>query len=78
MLVDLRMQRCPMALLLAKRHLAKAFKGKVQHYHELVIQVTDSSSKQDIVKYLHSQGYVVHCESQVDYFSLTVLNKESL
>ena len=56
MLLDLREQRCPMALLLAKRHAAEVFQGETQRYHQLVIQVVDNSSKRDIVNYLSAQG----------------------
>ncbi len=56
MLLDLREQRCPMALLLAKRHAAEVFQGETQQYHQLVIQVVDNSSKRDIVNYLSAQG----------------------
>ncbi|MGP8307341.1 sulfurtransferase TusA family protein [Vibrio sp. YIC-376] len=77
MLLDLREQRCPMALLLAKRHTAEAFQGEKQH-HKLVIKVMDNSSKQDIVKYLNSQGYMVDCQPTSDHYTLTVFNKESV
>jgi TusA-related sulfurtransferase len=77
MLLDLREQRCPMALLLAKRHAADVFQGETQQYQQLVIQVVDSSSKRDIVKYLSTQGYIVDCQSTLEHFTLTVLNKES-
>ncbi|MDV6251497.1 sulfurtransferase TusA family protein [Vibrio sp. EA2] len=77
MLLDLRKQRCPLALLLAKRHTAEAFGGENHQYHKLVIQITDNSSKQDIVKYLNTQGYVVDCQPTSDHYTLTVFNKES-
>jgi TusA-related sulfurtransferase len=77
MLLDLRKQRCPLALLLAKRHTVEAFEGENPQYQKLVIQVTDNSSKQDIVKYLNTQGYVVDCQPTSDHYTLTVFNKES-
>jgi TusA-related sulfurtransferase len=77
MLLDLRKQRCPLALLLAKRHTVAAFEGENQQYHKLVIHVTDNSSKQDIVNYLNAQGYVVDCQPTSDHYTLTVFNKES-
>lgn len=77
MLLDLREQRCPMALLLAKRHAAEVFQGKTQQYHQLVIQVVDNSSKRDIVNYLSAQGYSVDCQSTSEHYTLTVFNKES-
>ncbi|MGR5235575.1 sulfurtransferase TusA family protein [Vibrio alfacsensis] len=77
MLLDLREQRCPMALLLAKRHAAEVFQEETHKYQQLVIQVVDSSSKRDIVKYLVTQGYTVECQSTPQHFTLTVFNKES-
>ncbi|CAE6892274.1 Belongs to the sulfur carrier protein TusA family [Vibrio sp. B1ASS3] len=77
MLLDLREQRCPMALLLAKRHAADVFQGETRKYHQLVIQVVDKSSKHDIVKYLLNQGYAVECQTSPEHFTLTVFNKES-
>ena len=76
MLLDLREQRCPTALLLAKRHAADVFQGEARHYHQLVIQVSDRSSKHDIVKYFRRQGYKVDCQASSEHFTLTVLNKE--
>jgi TusA-related sulfurtransferase len=78
MLLDLREQRCPMALLLAKRHTAEAFHGEKQQYHKLDILVMDNSSKQDILKYLTSQGYMVDCQPTSDHYTLTVFKKESV
>ncbi len=77
MLLDLREQRCPLALLLAKRHAAKCFQGEKTPFPQLVIQVSDSSSKQDIVNYLNTQGYMVACQPTSDHYTLTVCNKES-
>ncbi|TOP45905.1 sirA-like family protein [Vibrio parahaemolyticus] len=77
MLLDLREQRCPMALLLAKRHVAEVFQDEELQYHHLVIQVVDNSSKRDIVNYLRTQGYVVDCQSTPEHYTLTVFNKES-
>ncbi len=76
-LLDLREQRCPMALLLAKRHADKTFTGQKTQVHKLVIQVSDYSSKQDIVNYLNAQGYMVDCQPASDHYTLTVCNKES-
>ncbi|AIV06410.1 sulfurtransferase TusA family protein [Vibrio harveyi] len=76
-LLDLRKERCPMALLLAKRHAAEVFQEETQQDHQLVIQVVDKSSKHDIVKYLRNQGYIVDCQASPEHFTLTVFNKES-
>ncbi len=75
-LLDLREQRCPMALLLAKRHAATTFQDGDSQRQKLVIQVSDYSSKQDIVKYLNTQGYMVDCQPRSDHYTLTVCNKE--
>lgn len=77
MLLDLREQRCPLALLLSKRHAAEVFQDEESQYHHLVIQVVDNSSKRDIVNYLRTQGYVVDCQSTPEHYTLTVFNKES-
>ncbi len=42
-LLDLRKERCPMALLLAKRHAAEVFQEETQQDHQLVIQVVDKA-----------------------------------
>lgn len=76
MLLDLREQRCPMALLLAKRHAADVFQGETPQYHQLVIKVVEKNSKHDIVKYLRHQGYTVDCQASPEHFTLTVFNKE--
>ncbi|MCG7516695.1 sulfurtransferase TusA family protein [Vibrio sp. MMH1-50] len=76
-LLDLRKERCPMALLLAKRHAAEVFPEETQQDYQLVIQVVDKSSKHDIVKYLRNQGYTVDCQASPEHFTLTVFNKES-
>lgn len=75
-ILDLRQERCPMALLLAKRHAADVFQGETPQYHQLVIKVVDKSSKHDIVKYLRHQGYTVDCQASPEHFTLTVFNKE--
>ncbi len=77
MLLDLRKQRCPLALLLAKRHTAQLFEGENQQYQKLVMQIMDKSSKTDIVNYLTAQGYVVDCQSNPNHYTLTVFKKES-
>ncbi len=76
MLLDLREQRCPMALLLAKRHAAKLFQDGNIQYQKLIIQVSDYSSKQDILRYLKAQEYQVDCQPILDHYTLTVCNKE--
>lgn len=67
-ILDLRKQRCPMALLLAKRHTAQ-----MQCGDELTILITDSASKQDIEKYLTSNGFSCRIKAALGNFSLKVM-----
>ena len=76
MLLDLSQQRCPMALLMAKRHIVNLFHSKTEVHQQLMIKIVDSSSKRDIENYLLAQGYKVSCHSASGYFTLTVFNKE--
>ncbi|EOV0102524.1 sulfurtransferase TusA family protein [Vibrio vulnificus] len=70
--LDLRQQRCPMSLLLAKRHSAKLSEGS-----QLVIQLSDQSSMRDIVKYLQSRQFLVETTmEQEDYLLTITFNKE--
>lgn len=52
--LDLRDQHCPLALLLAKREVAKMSVGE-----KMIIKVTDSGARQDIPRYLLKHGYSV-------------------
>ncbi|HAS6348703.1 TPA: sulfurtransferase TusA family protein [Vibrio vulnificus] len=71
--LDLRQQRCPMSLLLAKRHSAELSEGS-----QLVIQVSDQGSMRDIVRYLQSRSFIVETEMEQDCYLLHItLNKES-
>ncbi|MGL1036705.1 sulfurtransferase TusA family protein [Vibrio vulnificus] len=70
--LDLRQQRCPMSLLLAKRHSAELSEGS-----QLVIQLSDHSSMGDIVKYLQSRPFLVETTmEQEDYLLTITFNKE--
>ncbi|MCG9676024.1 sulfurtransferase TusA family protein [Vibrio chagasii] len=71
-ILDLRQERCPMALLLAKRHSVKLEVGQ-----SLSIYVSDSSSMKDIVTFLSKQAYVVMTEACSNYHHLLVTKKES-
>ncbi len=71
--LDLRHERCPMALLLAKRYSAELADGS-----QLVIKVSDQSSLQDIVKYLRSNEFTVECLTQEGYSTLKVSKKDAL
>ncbi|WP_194438683.1 sulfurtransferase TusA family protein [Vibrio fluminensis] len=65
--LDLREQRCPMSLLLAKRQSAKLVDGD-----RLNILVTDPSSKSDIVSYLSQHSFEVELTQLNNYYSLNV------
>ena len=71
-ILDLRQERCPMALLLAKRHSVKLEVGQ-----SLSIYVSDNSSMKDIVTFLSKQAYVVMIEVCSNYHHLLVTKKES-
>ncbi|MCX2756839.1 sulfurtransferase TusA family protein [Vibrio sp. Sgm 22] len=70
-ILDLRQERCPMALLLAKRHSVKLEVGQT-----LSIYVSDISSMKDIVTFLSKQTYVVVTEVCSNYHHLLVTKKE--
>ncbi|MFI3276101.1 sulfurtransferase TusA family protein [Vibrio sp.] len=69
-ILDLRQERCPMALL-AKRHSVKLEVGQT-----LSIYVSDISSMKDIVTFLSKQAYVVVTEVCSNYHHLLVTKKE--
>lgn len=70
-ILDLRQERCPMALLLAKRHSVKLEVGQ-----SLSIYVSDNSSMKDIVTFLLKQAYGVIVEVCSNYHHLLVTKKE--
>ncbi|MEZ9174946.1 sulfurtransferase TusA family protein [Vibrio kanaloae] len=70
-ILDLRQERCPMALLLAKRHSVKLEVGQ-----SLSIYVSDNSSMKDIVRFLSQNTYVVITEACSSYHHLLVTKKE--
>ncbi|MEZ8575643.1 sulfurtransferase TusA family protein [Vibrio splendidus] len=70
-ILDLRQERCPMALLLAKRHSVKLEVGQA-----LSIYVSDNSSMKDIVTFLSKQAYDVITEVCSNYYHLLVIKKE--
>ncbi|GAB2655476.1 sulfurtransferase TusA family protein [Vibrio panuliri] len=65
--LDLREQRCPLSLLLAKRHSMALVEGET-----LNILITDSSSKSDIVRFLSQHSFEVELKQCCDYYSLNV------
>jgi len=70
-ILDLRQERCPMALLLAKRHSVKLEVGQ-----SLSIYVSDNSSMKDIVTFLSKQAYDVTAEVCSNYHHILVTKKE--
>ncbi|MGF1755663.1 sulfurtransferase TusA family protein [Vibrio makurazakiensis] len=70
-ILDLRTERCPMALLLAKRHTAKLEVGQ-----SLDIYISDKSSMQDTMNFLSRHSFSVDSEANLDYFHLKVIKKE--
>lgn len=69
-ILDLRQQRCPMALLLAKRHTVQLVLGEV-----LDIWLNDVSSGQDIEKYLSAHGFRCQWNTSPGYFRLKVIKE---
>ncbi|UUM31294.1 sulfurtransferase TusA family protein [Vibrio japonicus] len=66
-ILDLRQERCPLALLLAKRHTNGLEIGE-----EIHILVSDPSSFSDIKKYLQKQMVKLTCEDLDGYFRMHV------
>jgi TusA-related sulfurtransferase len=71
-ILDLRQERCPIALLLAKRHSVKLEAGQ-----SLSIYISDNSSMKDIVRFLSKQAYTVFTEVCASYHHILVTKKES-
>ncbi|MBE3668254.1 oxidoreductase [Vibrio navarrensis] len=69
--LDLRAHRCPMALLLAKRHSAELVKGS-----QSVILISDQSSLQDIVRYLQAQHFEIETQVKPDFYLLRIFKKD--
>lgn len=67
-ILDLREERCPMALLRAKREYRNSIDRK------LIIQIRDLSSKNDIVRFFQMQHVLVHIEEAPDHYLLVVNN----
>lgn len=65
--LDLRTERCPMALLLAKRH-AMALLPEQQSQ----ILISDLSSLSDIENFLHRQAFDVRRQEKGRYYCLQV------
>lgn len=66
-ILDLRQERCPMALLLAKRHTQRLSANE-----HAIILVSDPSSFTDIVQYLRRNSYELICEEKDGYHRMQV------
>ncbi|WP_428771809.1 sulfurtransferase TusA family protein [Vibrio sp.] len=66
-IVDLRAQRCPMALLLAKRHASEMTVGQ-----SLTMLIQDISSANDIELYLSRHGFEVKRQANAGHLSIAV------
>ncbi|MEZ8102108.1 sulfurtransferase TusA family protein [Vibrio bivalvicida] len=66
-ILDLRQERCPMALLLAKRHTKNLAAGE-----QTLLLVSDSSSYVDITHYLHQHVFKLICEEMDGYYRMQV------
>ncbi|MCG6269935.1 sulfurtransferase TusA family protein [Vibrio furnissii] len=69
-ILDLRQQRCPMALLLAKRHTER-----LQNGESMTILIVDPSAMRDIESYLLRKQFAFQCKTFNDHFSLHVLKE---
>ncbi len=72
-ILDLRQQRCPMTLLLAKRHTAQLVTGE-----SVTILISESSSLADIESYLRNHNYSCSNTLSDGYYSLKVVKETSL
>ncbi|AMG29963.1 sulfurtransferase TusA family protein [Grimontia hollisae] len=68
--LDLREQRCPMALLLAKRAC-----GSLKQGQQIALYIADSGALKDIPRYLEKHGFVFESQSVQ---GATVLNVTKL
>ncbi len=66
-ILDLREERCPMALLLAKRHTKSLALNQSMH-----IWVKERQSMNDIEHYLREHGFTVERELMTECFCLQV------
>ncbi|MBL4830197.1 MAG: sulfurtransferase TusA family protein [Aliivibrio sp.] len=66
--LDLTLERCPMSLLLTKRHVAKLLPNQ-----GLIITLTEKSALQDIVRYLEQNMFsVVLKQNDENHFELII------
>ncbi|PMH41286.1 oxidoreductase [Vibrio sp. 10N.286.49.B3] len=66
--IDLRQERCPMALLLAKRHSVQLEPGECLYIH-----IVDVVSMQDIITFLRSNSFLVESQKHLDFYVLHII-----
>ncbi|WP_117235174.1 sulfurtransferase TusA family protein [Vibrio maerlii] len=70
-ILDLRRERCPMALLLAKRESKSLKTGS-----KLSIYVQDAASLQDMLRYFQQQALNVELHSEPEFSIISLSHKE--
>lgn len=68
--LDLRQERCPMALLLAKRHTKGLTSGD-----QIEILLSDSNSMHDITRFLQKHLFSLTCKDMDGYYSMQVIKE---
>lgn len=68
-ILDLCEEGCPMALLRAKRA------GQMLNDRTLIIQIRETSSMKDIIRYFTNKAYSVRVETTEPFYVLTIDNK---
>ncbi len=71
--LDLRQQRCPLALLLAKRH---SLQLQLQAQQQLEILSADTASIKDMINYFAQSDFYLDVVEYAEYSKLTVIKKE--
>lgn len=66
-ILDLRQERCPLALLLAKRHTNQLHQGQ-----SCYVLIRDTHSMRDIEKFLQRHSFKLLTEEMGDYFRMHV------
>ncbi|EGA71075.1 hypothetical protein VISI1226_21739 [Vibrio sinaloensis DSM 21326] len=66
-ILDLRQERCPLALLLAKRHT-----NQLSHGQSCCVLIRDVSSMRDIEKFLQMHSFTLLTEEMDDHYRMHV------
>ncbi|MDG3088833.1 sulfurtransferase TusA family protein [Vibrio hannami] len=70
-ILDLREERCPMALLKAKRYSKSVGKS------EFIIHAVDRSSIKDMIRYFDNHNFFVQVDEKLNHSTLTIIKKEN-